>query len=1230
MKALIWMLIFIGFIVAGLRIGFANLGQFKNPIESWVATEVVPGLEFGDIRGDWNWVSPVFELDHAVITLPGRSKPIVIDTMAIEFDIWGSLIFSTPVVREVTGTIAEINIRKDSQKHWWINDIKLVADKASAAASNFEDLLASIPHYMHLELNRLNIENEISGQSHSIDNISADIETHGDATHLQLLAKLPAQLGSSLEVKSILQGDTGIIYLHSQQLKLAPIAALLGLSQDTSQRIEAGGEIWVNLKAHQIHAITASIDRLAVDGKRFPTLHSRLRLSGAQHPRHIEGWLESVELQPITELGRNYLPAEFSDKLVRSQLQGRIAGVVFSAQLGDWQSLELSARAIDISSKNVGSLPGIDKMSADVVYGRQNARLSLKAEQLALDFGEQFRAPLQVDRFHSEVRASFTPQGMVLTVPEFSAVNQDIKVAGRLRLETDQESDAAFFFIRAAYKDGDGSQKSKYLPIKLLPPRALKWVDQGIRSARIPSGMVMFHGRLESIKTLAKNQSGEFYAGFEVNNAEVMFDPAWEVAHNGNGKVLFHNLGMDIKLDSVSYADVDNARAEISIPTFLDTAVRVDVNAGTSTERALRLWLATPVGEDYREIGKSLQDPGGRVDANIKLSIPVENKKLAEQIRVKLNFDNAAIDAPRWGVKLKKIVGDVLVTNHAVSSSGIKAEFYGDPISVDINTNEVKRLTYVKAGGLIETQHLLNRLPQALFQAVEGKSQWHVDFAIANQKLTGSQPVLKITANSSLQGTAIHLPAPLQKKHGAKRRVKVTFKIHADGDADFLAAYGAQVKTRGRLSNTGNKDLQLAGLDIILGTLFKPKQAKGIHLYGKLRKLPLDEWIVFHQSQAARQQEGRASMLEILQSVDLNVAELSLFGHRISNTAFKLQQSARGYNGSIDSSVTRGNFHFPQHSSVQNPITLDLEYFRFAQGLESNQGAGLLPTDMPNLQLSSKEFAYDGRTVTDLKLDTSVDNGVMLIDSLVFRRDNVEFKFNGHWLFDPPMKQHFTQLYGSIKGKRFGQAIAELGFGDTIHNGKIAFKGEISWPDALFNPQWDTVSGEGKFKLEDGILKDIEPGSGRFVGLFSLNVLPRRLGLDFSDVLFEGMEFDEIEGNLMLVGQSLHTSNIKLDGPAAKISIIGSTGLRERDYDQLIHVVPNIRYVLPTMGFLLGGGAGVLGWAVIQNMFKSSIDESVEVKYSLTGSWDEPVLKVLNKPLKADIKKPVTPRDNEK
>ena len=1252
-RSLIWTVILIGIVVACLRLSFASIGVFKSEIENWVAAEVIPGLTFGDIRSRWNHVSPVFELDQAVITLPDRSNPIIIDTLAIEFDFWGSLVFGTPVIREVIGTVDQVVIRKDIEKRWWLNDISLVAKKSSAAANDIEDLLASIPHYLHLELNSLIIVDEHAGNNFQIDNISADIEHHDEATHLQLLANLPETLGGLLQMKSILEGDVGTVYLQSEQLRLDPIAELLGMPVDKIHEVEAAGEAWINFRDHHIDTVNArlSIDNaryqdspqgmeipfnlslqlsarrelknwhvsqrlenLSVNDQLLPPLNAQMRLLSGNTPLRVEGWLQDLDLQYASGLGKKHLPEDISDMLIKTDLQGKLENIWFSLQAGDPKSLQIATRAVAVKNKSVGWLPGIDTVTADIVYGRQRAELAVSSANLVLDFGEQFRAPLNIEEFHTVVFADINQQGVTVSIPEFDIQNSDIKVAGRVLLETDSAASAPFLYMRASFEDGVGGQKSKYLPVQLLPKPALNWVDEGIRSVDISDGGVMFHGRLQNIYKMHKERSGELYADFAVDNAEVMFDPDWEIARNGRGRMLFHNLGVDVKLDSIDYADIKNGRARISIPNFGNTVVLADINAGATTEKALGTWLASPVGAGYREIAKNLRDPGGQVNANIRLTLPLASDKIKQQAKVKIRFNNAAINAPAWGLQLSEIDGNVQVTNQTISASGIKARYFKDPVSIDIATDQQTKETLVTTKGLIETGQMLNLLPAGLIENLEGKSHWQVKLAIANQTGTGIQPIVTIESSSDLRGTAVLLPEPLKKTPMVQRATSSTVYIRANDVIDFHAKIGTHVRTRGRLEKTENGHSQLVDLDIGLATILNEELRGGIRLYGSTPRLPIDEWIAVYKVEAARQKPGSRSLLPLLQSVDLNVSQITVLSRKTNNTDFHLTQSASGFDGSINSSEVRGKFHFPHEDSVQNPVLIDLEYANLTRNPGKGRSSGLLPNDMFNTRLTSKEFIYDGRPVTDLELDTSIEDNVMLIDSLSFKRDLVNFKYNGHWTYDPTTKQHVTSLLASIKGKEFGQAMAKLDFGDTIHNGTINFKGEISWPDDVFSPDWDILKGHGKIKIVNGILKDVEPGSGRFVGLLSLNALPRRLALDFSDVFASGLEFDEIKGDLVLVGQSLITGNTRMDGPAAKVKIVGRTGMEDRDYDQKIYVVPKIRYTLPVIGGIAIGSTVGWGLLLFQNFFKSSLDDSFEITYSMTGSWDDPVIKVINKP----------------
>ena len=56
-----------------------------------------------------------------------------------------------------------------------------------------------------------------------------------------------------------------------------------------------------------------------------------------------------------------------------------------------------------------------------------------------------------------------------------------------------------------------------------------------------------------------------------------------------------------------------------------------------------------------------------------------------------------------------------------------------------------------------------------------------------------------------------------------------------------------------------------------------------------------------------------------------------------------------------------------------------------------------------------------------------------------------------------------------------------------------------------------TLNGTLSVSLQDGQLRDIEPGAGRMLGLLSVTQLPRRLALDFSDVTDEGLAFNVVK-----------------------------------------------------------------------------------------------------------------------
>jgi uncharacterized protein YhdP len=188
-----------------------------------------------------------------------------------------------------------------------------------------------------------------------------------------------------------------------------------------------------------------------------------------------------------------------------------------------------------------------------------------------------------------------------------------------------------------------------------------------------------------------------------------------------------------------------------------------------------------------------------------------------------------------------------------------------------------------------------------------------------------------------------------------------------------------------------------------------------------------------------------------------------------------------------------------------------------------------------------------------------------------------------------------------------------LGLGDAMQNGEIKLDGQVRWSGELLNLDWDSLVGDGRLEIIDGVLKNVDPGSGRIVGLLSLSALPRRFSLDFKDVLLEGLDFDKITGSYKIEGENLYTTDTLMEGSSAKISVTGRTGLLTRDYDQKLIIIPRIRHSLPVVGAIAAGTTVGLGLLLLQNLFKDAIDKSVQAEYLVTGTWENPQLDLVKK-----------------
>jgi uncharacterized protein YhdP len=189
-----------------------------------------------------------------------------------------------------------------------------------------------------------------------------------------------------------------------------------------------------------------------------------------------------------------------------------------------------------------------------------------------------------------------------------------------------------------------------------------------------------------------------------------------------------------------------------------------------------------------------------------------------------------------------------------------------------------------------------------------------------------------------------------------------------------------------------------------------------------------------------------------------------------------------------------------------------------------------------------------------------------------------------------------------------------FGYDGLVNGGKTHDQLDASWPGAPNALSLATMDGTLSINVSNGRIPEAtSPGVGRLLGLVSLAELPRRLTLDFGDVFGKGLGFDSIAGDFHLANGNATTDNLVIAGSSANISITGRTGLRAKDYDQEMRVVPHVGNSLPLVGAVVGGPIGAAAGFAVQGLLGKGLNQAASARYKITGTWDKPVMTLIEK-----------------
>jgi uncharacterized protein (TIGR02099 family) len=775
--------------------------------------------------------------------------------------------------------------------------------------------------------------------------------------------------------------------------------------------------------------------------------------------------------------------------------------------------------------------------------------------------------------------------------------DEAIEARASLDIQSSGQENAPHVSVVAQFNDGDASQVARYLPVGIMPKSSVRWLDASIVAGRVVSGGTLIHGYIRDFPF--DDHSGRFETRFHVDDGTLNYAPGWPVIRALDGDVLFQGRGLAVKASAGRIFDssIQWAEADISDMGVKPLPLRIRGEIQGPTQDKLDYLMASPPLN--KDIGKHLTDleAGGDSLLNLDLYLPIGDDTEAEVSGWVKMTDNSLAMAP-MGQVLTQVNGVMNFTHQGLTAKAISTDLFGQPSYVTISTEREhdRGMIQVKALGTIDAPSLAERYLPTISGLVHGSSDLIVNLTIPLG--AEDERATRVRLHSGLKGIAVELPPPLYKV------VDDDFALAAE--LDFLPQqapvlkinYGDALSGILALSPQGVErgELRFGG-----GTVGLPP-ANGLRLVGWLDHFALGAW-----RGLVDEGMGGDITMDWLHSVDMSARKAELFGQVLTNPTLRVERRQGDFVAQIESPEIAGEVRIPEDDT---PIKAEMRHAYLE--VPEFGGGEADPRRFPNLAINVQDLRFGDRRFGRLKMVTSRTVEGMRLEQLVLKPKATDITAQGSWYMvdDEPRSQIQLQL----KTKDAGKTLKSIGYVGTISGGKGTANLSLRWPGSFADMETEEAEGEFSLNLADGQLLDIDPGAGgRIFGMLSIQTLPRRLFLDFSDVFKKGFGFDVIKGDFEIDAGDAYTNNLMMDGPAARIDIAGRTGLVQQDYDQLVTVTPHLAESLPVLGALAATpqiGAAIL---FMQKLFQPGIQDATRNQYTITGRWQDPEIRKLPK-----------------
>ncbi len=787
----------------------------------------------------------------------------------------------------------------------------------------------------------------------------------------------------------------------------------------------------------------------------------------------------------------------------------------------------------------------------------------------------------------------------------------------------------------------------KYVP-KTIPKHLYKWLGTSIKKGRIANARFLYHGSLE--KNALVSPTIQLFG--EVYDGNLVFDKHWPELDGVTGTLTLDNEELDVRVQQASLLGNSVFDAAISLvddSTQKGLALSIEGSLASDAQSAMTLLKNSPI---KKHIGSTFDkwDFSGGVAAKVELIIPLSSESQGLSHNIDVSFSDANIEMPDLGLNIQDIAGALVYqTEKGIFADKLTGSVWGKPYNASISTSSRElegggksQDTVIDFTGRVSVNDLYSWTHRPELKFSSGVSA--VSGSINIPGGSSIEP-LEVNVSSSLIGVELNLPEPFYKAKDESIAFKSKVRFFDDAE-EYKFTFDKQLRLTVLNSEKDNVSakFEINNFDPNEDAVPRLNDTGVFDVEGNLAHFDLEIWDVAKNEYFNRLDEsgvggGDAGDDPLPVNIDVFIDKFILGTFEIDDLQVQGDRQYPFWVLNIESELMAGKVLVPEDD---RPIALDLVYLRFEDESTVNEsGANLehekthkgsagktetAPSVLADIDLdravdidfSSEEFSLGDANYGswDFKL-RAIDGGVVVHDiraqTKAMQLGSGESGAEFVWLKNESGQS--SQFSGTITANNLGDVFEAWGQDKLLESKSAVIDIDAQWLGAPDQVTLKIVEGGVNLDIKKGSFNrgagSDENGLLRLLALFNFDTILRRLRLDFSDLASQGYSYDKIYGNLEIKDGNIYlTDPLIVESSSSYVQLVGTIDVVNEKLDSEMVVTLPLASSAAFATAIVVNLPAAIGLYVMSKMFKKQLDRASSLNVGVSGSWEDPKVKV--------------------